>query len=1083
MSMDDSAKHEDLPNLEDQTENITIDYGPAPWATVDVLGENPNYPGQIGNEVKTTRYTVLTFIPLTLFENFRNLSNIYFLVILIVSFLPISPVSWIFQLLPLVFVILVSMIKSAIEDILKRMDDKKRNRQIIHVFRDGSYHDIFSYQLKVGDILQITEDEMVPADLLYIGSSQAEKLCYYSETNLNGETAVKTMSCFPPFKHCNPVEELTSKHYQVDLPEPDRDLSHFDARMRCGSQFWSISIHNVLLRGVCTHYTENVIGIVLRTGHDTKIMKNIKHPPAKMTSFDKQLNTMLIVIFIINLIICLVSAGIGVARERNSTFHVIDKLVNDSSTGKAYGEYFVQFFILYSYFIPISLMVTIELLRLFHKIIIDFDPEFYDPEFGHASAHNSNQIGQLGLVTHILSDKTGTITENIMEMLKFTVNDGHFDAHDFIKAIDADPAMAEPTLPFLIALSLCNNVIVHVTNNGKIEYNADSPDEAAFVTFAANCGVRLISRDLTSMTIDIQGTEKTYQILATLPFNSDRKRMSILVKAENEDAILYCKGADNVIHERSIDFNCDDIVNDYAATGLRTLVFTQRKIVDPEFTEWTTLFHEAESSLTNRDQKVEETAARIELNLSVIGVTGVEDRLQPQVQETIEWLRNAHIKVWILTGDKLETAIAIGRTSGVIPPTADLLIISNEDRDTVKRRLGILQDDFDSFNTPVLIVTAIAVEYCLNDFFDEFMAIANKSQSVILSRVSPFMKAQVTNAVRDQGGLTLSIGDGANDVGMIQVAHVGVGVYGREGSQAAQSADFAIPRFRHLVRLLTVHGHWSYYRFSNVAMIMLYKNFVFILNQFWFSFYALWSPTSYYQDFFLSIFNLVFTVLPPFIFGCSEQDLPQQVLMKTPDLYPAHHDVMKVHNLAYYLILAVFQSLVSYFSVFFNLGDDQLCANGVMSYLNVVYIVIIQIIIWTTYHNILSFIFYPVNIVVVPIITIIYLACFNDNMKAVFTHTLATGNAWLGLLSAVIIAVLPSFIIEYTIKRFRPSKIRIFQERVTMGINDRKNANIRRTWAQFGTSQLERYENGHIDGQIQSPQRNEEMEMDEMKEE
>ena len=1044
--MSDTSKSSENEDEGSELENIAGNFAnesTTPWASIQVFGENAQYPGQKDNEVKTTRYTALTFVPLTLFENFRNLANIYFLVVLIVTFLPISPVSYIFQLLPLVFVILVSMIKAGVEDALKGREDKKRNSQKVHAYRNGKFQDIEARELKVGDVLKITEDEMVPADLLYIGSSQAEKLCYYSETNLNGESAVKTMSCFPAFKDVNPIEELTKHVYIADVASPDRDLTRFDARLRSRNQFWSISIHNVLLRGVCTHYTEDVIGIVLRTGHDTKIMKNIKHPPAKMTSFDKRLNKMLIVIFCINLAICLISAGVGVSIERKSSFKVIDGLLKN--LGVSYGEYFVQYFILYSYFIPISLMVTIEIIRLFHKIVMDYDPDFYDPEFGHANAHNSNQIGQLGLVTHILSDKTGTLTENIMEMLKFSVKDGKFDAHDFVQTIEADPSFVKPTIPFLLSLALCNNVIVHMTSSGKIEYNADSPDEAAFVNYAAQCGVKLIARDLTSMTIDIRGETKVYQIIAVLPFNSDRKRMSILVKADGEDAILYCKGADNVIHERSVDYTCDDTVNEYAATGLRTLVFTKREIVEPEYSQWTAMFHEAESSLTGRDEKVEAAAAEIEKGLSVIGVTGVEDRLQPQVPETIDWLRRAGIKVWILTGDKLETAIAIGRTSGVIQPESDVLIISNEDKETVKRRLKVLKDDIESFNSPVLIVTAIAVEYCLNDFFDQFMDLAKQSSAVILSRVSPFMKAQVTNAVRDHGGMTLSIGDGANDVGMIQVAHVGVGVYGREGSQAAQSADFAIPRFRHLVRLLTVYGHWTYYRFSNVAMIMLYKNFSFILCQFWFSFFTLFSPTSYYSDFFLSIFNLVFTVLPPFVFGFTEQDLPQEVLRDNPDLYCVHHDPMLIKNLIYYLLLAVYQSVISFFGVYFNMGDDTLSANGVISYLTVVYTVVIQIIIWTNYHNIIGFICYPINLIFVPIIAVIYLGAFNDSLKSVLTHTLANGYSWLGMIISIILGIFPSFIIEYSQKRFSPSKFRIFEEKINIQSSMEKST-LKRRW-------------------------------------
>ena len=307
---DDSS--EELSDLAAEAQEMANDV--EPWATISVLAGTPNYPGQKTNEVRTTRYTALTFLPMTLFENFRILSNIYFLAILIVTFLPWSPVGYIFQLLPLVFVILVSMVKAAIEDIMKGREDKKRNQQPVNVYRERSWQQIKSADLRVGDVVKITDDEMVPSDMLYIGSTEASKLAYYSETNLNGETAVKTMSCFPAFQECDAVDELSRNAFYVDVGEPDRDLTRFDARIRCAGKFWPISINNVLLRGVCTHYTENVMGIVLRTGHDSKIMKNMKHPPAKLTSFDIYLNRLLAGIFVVNVIICLISAGIGVER-------------------------------------------------------------------------------------------------------------------------------------------------------------------------------------------------------------------------------------------------------------------------------------------------------------------------------------------------------------------------------------------------------------------------------------------------------------------------------------------------------------------------------------------------------------------------------------------------------------------------------------------------------------------------------------------------------------------------------------------------------------------------------------------------
>lgn len=617
-----------------------------------------------------------------------------------------------------------------------------------------------------------------------------------------------------------------------------------------------------------------------------------------------------------------------------------------------------------------------------------------------------------------------------MELLKFSCGVDQFDANDFLSTKEFDRTLEESVLPLLLEMAICNTVIVHHRSDGEIEYNADSPDEAAFVQFAAKAGVRLIERGLTSLTVDVVGYEKSYDILATIPFNSDRKRMSLLVKPRNgDDAVLYCKGADNMIQGLSKEFTCQEVINNYAASGLRTLVFAQRFIPDSELDIWVKEYQEAESSLADRDRLVEECGNKIEINLDVVGVSGVEDRLQPNVPETIQWLRRASVKVWVLTGDKLETAIAIGRTSGIIVPNSDVVIVASDKDDIVKHKLDVIKRDLNDFNNPVFIVTADAVEICLEKYFEQFMEIADKCESVILSRVSPYMKARVTSAVRNRGGMTLSIGDGANDVSMIQTAHVGVGVYGREGSQAAQSADFAIPRFKHLIRLLTIHGHWSYYRFSNVAMIMLFKNFMFIFAQFWFSLYNLWSPTSYYYDFFMSIFNLVYTVLPPFVFGCLEQDVPGNVLIENPDIYHVEHDPMKVRNLLYYLVVSIYQSLCAYYGTILLHPDGWLKSNGFITYHTVVYIAVFQVINWSSYANIFTFIFYAINILFVPVISTVYIIGFNPELQGIVTDTLAQGKTWFGFIISVITAVLPPYIIEYFAKYYHPSKLRIFAER------------------------------------------------------
>ncbi|OHT10805.1 putative phospholipid-transporting ATPase DRS2 [Tritrichomonas foetus] len=1052
------------------------------WATIEVNGLdypkgqiniNSQYPGQVGNEVRTTRYRWYTFIPLTLYEQYRVLSNIYYILVLIVSFLPMSPLSYLFQLVPMVVVLIISMIKSGVEDLIKHFDDKKRNNAPAFVYRNGDFVEIKASEIKVGDILRITEDSMVPADCLYVGSKHESSLCYYSETNLNGETAVKTMQPHPAFSEKNAIEEVTTSQYFIDLPEPDRDLTRFDARLKNLNKFWPISIHNVLLRGVSTHYTDEVLCVVLRTGHDTKIMKNIKTPPAKRTQFDKNLNRILIIVFIFKMILCLISTFLGVEGDKGNSFPLIKETY--SSYGSAFLEYFTQYFVLYSYLFPISLTVTIEIIRLFHKCIVTFDPLIYDPEFGHAYAHNSNVIVQLGQVTHILSDKTGTLTENKMELLKIATNEGKFDAVDFLNTAEGDNTIIEKSLNMLIAMAICNNVIVHKKRNGKLEYNADSPDEAAFVSFAAKCGVKLIARGLNSLSVDINGKLVDYEILADLPFSSERKRMSIVVKSGDNPAIIYTKGADNIMAERIDDFKQrkteenqilitnkneikgydeksgnnksisrsmsrsqkkqnvenQDIVNEFASLGLRTLVFASKEIPDDALNSWLKNYREAEAALNDRDNLIFNIAAMIETNLKYIGISGVEDRLQDEVPATIQWVRNAGIKLWVLTGDKLETAIAIGRTSGVIRQDSEMMIISARNETDVEKALDKYIDGISSFTNPVLVMTADSVEYASTKFSSKFMELANHCDSVILCRVSPFMKAQVTHVVKDSGAHLLAVGDGANDVGMIQVAHVGVGIFGREGSQAAMSSDFAIPRFKFLRRLMMVHGHWNYRRLAYVAIIMVYKNVVFIFAQLWFSFYTLWSPTSFYTGFVMSCFNLIFTALPPFIFGFWEQDLDQITLLHRPELYKVDYDPMSTFNLFYYLILGLFQSLCSYFGPFLMMRESSLIESGLLTYLIVVYTVVIQIIIWHNYHNWWTFGVYAVNIVLAIPIIVVYCYCITTNMVTIVEDSMARATFWMVFIVGIAFSLLPSFIWEYTWKRFSPTPIRIFEERTT----------------------------------------------------
>jgi phospholipid-translocating P-type ATPase (flippase) len=523
---------------------------------------------------------------------------------------------------------------------------------------------------------------------------------------------------------------------------------------------------------------------------------------------------------------------------------------------------------------------------------------------------------------------------------------------------------------------------------------------------------------------------KAYRVLAYLPFDSSRKRMSLLIQAEFESPILFCKGADSVLEPRTVDYSQDDIICEYARAGLRTLVFTSRVIPSSEFDVWLPAYQEDAAALANRDDRIAARAEEIECRLEPIGVSAVEDRLQPEVPKTIRWLREAGLKVWMLTGDKLETAIAIGRTSGIIRQRSDVLVVAAEDNVNAKRRLETILEEFGGYRAPILVISDRAVEYCLSDSLDEFMAVADKVTAVILARVSPFMKAQLVSTVREHGALTLAIGDGANDVGMIQVAHVGIGVYGREGSQAAQCSDYAIPRFRHLIKLLAIHGHWSFSRLSIVVLFLLYKNMVFNLHQTWFSLDTMWSPSPLFADFFLSAFNLIFTIIPPAAFSGWDQDLPEEVLMTRPSLYAVVYNPVSPTGLIGIGLLSLWQSAVCYFALRWTMENETVQATGMACYVTCVYMVDLQILLWSHTLCSVSVVLYTINILIVPLVCYLYMAVFSTDMKGDLEGPLSTLPPWLGAIVALVGGLFPGFVFQSARNRFFPSKLRLVQEKI-----------------------------------------------------
>lgn len=594
-----------------------------------------------------------------------------------------------------------------------------------------------------------------------------------------------------------------------------------------------------------------------------------------------------------------------------------------------------------------------------------------------------NISDDLGQIEYVFSDKTGTLTQNVMEYRKCTINgvtyglgetEATYGAHKrdggqqhedkestpptqdleehkrimyelqanlfknphlsdnptFIdpkvyEDISKDGEQRTAMVHFFSTLALCHTAIAERPNGddiddkkaaNTIEYKAQSPDEAALVATARDLGFTFLGREADLLSVNIMGEIKAFDLLNVLEFNSTRKRMSVIIRPKDGSnrIVLLCKGADSVIYERlCTDFGDqhdlatkqqqlrDDTeahLEKFATEGLRTLCLAYRFIAAEEYEVWNKTFLKASSSIYGREEKLDQVCEEIESNLLLMGGTAIEDRLQEGVPETIALLAQSGIKLWVLTGDKTETAINIGYACNLITTDMELLVVKATTREeTVKQMedaLALIKKEADmdkdgvgydgdsngdyelqpsaecetrrrsfarqeeeqqqqpppatnehhhgqtTFRRRALVIDGVTLKYALEPSNKHFLLrLGMECASVICCRVSPKQKAQVVALVkRGLDVMTLAIGDGANDVSMIQEANVGVGISGVEGRQAVMSSDYAIAQFRFLQKLLLVHGRWSYLRTAEMIMGFFFKNIVWTFVLFWYQIYC-----------------------------------------------------------------------------------------------------------------------------------------------------------------------------------------------------------------------------------------------------
>ncbi|KAG7517674.1 phospholipid-transporting ATPase IA isoform X6 [Solea senegalensis] len=868
------------------------------------------------NRVSTAKYNVLTFLPRFLYSQFRRAANAFFLFIALLQQIPdVSPTGRWTTLVPLLFILVVAAVKEVIEDLKRHKADNVVNKKECQVLRNGAWEIVHWEKVEVGEVFRVNGSDFVPADAVILSSSEPQGMCYIETSNLDGETNLKIRQGLPVTAEIKDIDSLVRISGRMECESPNRHLYEFVGNIRLdGHSTVPLGPDQILLRGAQLRNTQWVHGVVVYTGHDTKLMQNSTRPPLKLSNVERITNFQILVLFGCLLaisLVCSIGQTIWKYQYGNDAWYM------DLNYGGAanFGLNFLTFIILFNNLIPISLLVTLEVIKFIQAFFINWDTDMlYEPTNTPAMARTSNLNEELGQVKYIFSDKTGTLTCNVMQFKKCTVAGvayGHstqsseeagFNDPSLLENLQSNHPTAAVILEFMTMMAICHTAVPERTED-KITYQAASPDEGALVRAARNLGFVFSGRTPDSVIVELLGTEEKYELLHVLEFTSARKRMSVIMRTPSGKIRLYCKGADTVIYDRLADSSRYKEITlkhleQFATEGLRTLCFAVADISESSYQQWQELHHRAGTSLQNRALKLEESYELIEKNLQLLGATAIEDKLQDRVPETIETLMKADIKIWILTGDKQETAINIGHSCRLLTKNMGMLVI-NEDtldgtREILSHHCGMLGDALYKENDFALIIDGKTLKYALTFGVRQyFLDLALSCKAVICCRVSPLQKSEVVEMVKKQVKvITLAIGDGANDVGMIQTAHVGVGISGNEGLQAANSSDYSIAQFKYLKNLLLVHGAWNYNRVAKCILYCFYKNIVLYIIEIWFAFVNGFSGQILFERWCIGLYNVLFTALPPLTLGIFERSCRKENMLKYPELYKTSQNAM-----------------------------------------------------------------------------------------------------------------------------------------------------------------------------------------------
>uniref|UniRef100_A0A8C1I2U3 Phospholipid-transporting ATPase n=2 Tax=Cyprinus carpio TaxID=7962 RepID=A0A8C1I2U3_CYPCA len=1048
------------------------------------------------NRIVSSKYTVWNFLPKNLFEQFRRIANFYFLIIFLVQVIVDTPTSPVTSGLPLFFVITVTAIKQGYEDCLRHKADNEVNKYLVTVLEDGRSVKKESEKIKVGDVVEVVEDETFPCDLILLQSSREDGTCFVTTASLDGESNHKTHYTVPDTE-----KDLQALTATIECEQPQPDLYKFVGRMHIYKPeqepaVRSLGPENLLLKGATLKNTKKIYGVAVYTGMETKMALNYQGKSQKRSAVEKSINAFLLVylcILISKAVVCTTLKYVWQSKEGQDEPWYNQKTQKEKDTNmylKMFTD-FLSFMVLFNFIIPVSMYVTVEMQKFLGSFFITWDKDFFDPEIQEGALVNTSDLNEeLGQVEYVFTDKTGTLTQNNMEFIECCIDGFQYKHRDTWSEVDGFTVTDGPVNKlqqkekeelFLRALCLCHTVQVKEAGSEEVltdqvdgidemrpqleeerGFIASSPDEIALVKGAMKYGFTFLGLESKSMKIkNRENNIEEYKLLHVLNFDPVRRRMSVIVQTKSGETLLFCKGADSSIFPRVKPEEVDRIrmhVERNATEGYRTLCVAFKQLSAEEYAVADTGLREARLALQDREEKLIAVYNQVETGMSLIGATAVEDRLQEEAAETMEALQGAGMKVWVLTGDKMETAKSTCYACRLFQRGTELLELTlrtlEDERLKREEKLRELLQEYHrkavqdappvkagvtrSWSTANqdygFIIDGATLSIVMNpqhevdasQYKSLFLQICQNCTAVLCCRMAPLQKAQIVKMVKTSKGspITLSIGDGANDVSMILEAHVGIG---KEGRQAVRNSDYAIPKLKHLKKLLLAHGHLYYVRIAHLVQYFFYKNLCFILPQFLYQFFCGYSQQPLYDAAYLTMYNICFTSMPILAYSLLEQHISIEILLDNATLYReiANNAMLRWRPFLYWTLLGIFQGLLFFFGVRFLFSNPALQDNGQVfgnwSYGTIVFTVLVftvtlklaldtrhwtwinHFVIWGSLAFYVFFSFFWGGI--------IWPFLKQQRLYFVFANMLSSVSAWLVIIILIILSLLPEILL------------------------------------------------------------------------